>query len=101
MPFVSTGEIADLVGEEGRVGLDRLRAVVRGLVDHDGITYTKSIAPMTMPATRRVSSCPGSGTSTACRWSWMPMTGTSWRPESSVRGCWTWCSGICTGRAAR
>lgn len=34
-------EIADLVGEEGRVGLDRLRAVVRGLVDHDGITYTE------------------------------------------------------------
>lgn len=34
-------ELADLVDEEGRVGLDRLRTVVRGLVDHDGITYTE------------------------------------------------------------
>ncbi|BBY66494.1 circularly permuted type 2 ATP-grasp protein [Mycolicibacterium helvum] len=32
-------ELADLIGERGRGGLDRLRGVVRGLVDNDGITY--------------------------------------------------------------
>jgi uncharacterized circularly permuted ATP-grasp superfamily protein/uncharacterized alpha-E superfamily protein len=32
-------ELAQCVGERGRGGLDRLRAVVRGLVDNDGITY--------------------------------------------------------------
>ena len=32
-------ELADCVGERGRAGLDRLRAVVRSLVDNDGITY--------------------------------------------------------------
>lgn len=32
-------ELAEGVGERGRDGLDRLRAVVRGLVDNDGITY--------------------------------------------------------------
>jgi uncharacterized circularly permuted ATP-grasp superfamily protein/uncharacterized alpha-E superfamily protein len=32
-------EFAQCVGERGRVGLDQLRAVVRGLVDNDGITY--------------------------------------------------------------
>ncbi len=32
-------EVADLISEEGRAGLDRLRSVVRGLVDNDGITY--------------------------------------------------------------
>ena len=32
-------ELAECVGERGRGGLDRLRAVVRGLVDNDGITY--------------------------------------------------------------
>ena len=32
-------ELAEGVGERGRAGLDRLRAVVRGLVDNDGITY--------------------------------------------------------------
>ncbi len=32
-------ELADLVGERGRDGMDRLRAVLRGLVDNDGITY--------------------------------------------------------------
>ena len=32
-------ELAEVVGERGRSGLDRLRAVVRGLVDNDGITY--------------------------------------------------------------
>ncbi|MCV7415168.1 circularly permuted type 2 ATP-grasp protein [Mycolicibacterium litorale] len=32
-------ELADCVVERGRAGLDRLRAVVRNLVDHDGITY--------------------------------------------------------------
>ena len=33
-------ELADLIGERGRDGLDRLREVVRGLVDNDGISYT-------------------------------------------------------------
>lgn len=32
-------ELAAGVGERGRDGLDRLRAMVRGLVDNDGITY--------------------------------------------------------------
>jgi uncharacterized circularly permuted ATP-grasp superfamily protein/uncharacterized alpha-E superfamily protein len=32
-------ELARVVGERGRSGLDRLRAVVRGLVDNDGITF--------------------------------------------------------------
>ncbi len=32
-------ELADAVGERGRPGLDRLRSVVSGLVDNDGITY--------------------------------------------------------------
>ncbi|MGV0816131.1 circularly permuted type 2 ATP-grasp protein [Mycolicibacterium boenickei] len=32
-------ELAEGVGERGRDGLDRLRAVVRGLVDNDGISY--------------------------------------------------------------
>jgi uncharacterized circularly permuted ATP-grasp superfamily protein/uncharacterized alpha-E superfamily protein len=32
-------ELAELLGTEGRDGLDRLRSVVRGLVDNDGITY--------------------------------------------------------------
>ena len=32
-------ELADAVGERGRVGLDQLRSIVSGLVDNDGITY--------------------------------------------------------------
>lgn len=32
-------ELADLVGERGRDGMDRLRDVLRGLVDNDGISY--------------------------------------------------------------
>ena len=32
-------ELAECVGERGRGGLDELRAVVRNLVDNDGITY--------------------------------------------------------------
>ncbi|WP_349269044.1 hypothetical protein MPNTM1_04384 [Mycolicibacterium parafortuitum] len=32
-------EVADCVRDRGRGGLDRLREVVRGLVDNDGITY--------------------------------------------------------------
>ncbi|TGD90321.1 hypothetical protein BayCH28_00150 [Mycolicibacterium sp. CH28] len=32
-------ELGDLIGERGRAGLERLRGVVRGLVDNDGITY--------------------------------------------------------------
>ncbi|CAN5645175.1 circularly permuted type 2 ATP-grasp protein [soil metagenome] len=32
-------ELADVLGERGRAGLDRLRTDVRGLVDNDGITY--------------------------------------------------------------
>lgn len=32
-------ELAAGIGERGRDGLDRLRAMVRGLVDNDGITY--------------------------------------------------------------
>jgi uncharacterized circularly permuted ATP-grasp superfamily protein/uncharacterized alpha-E superfamily protein len=32
-------EFAECVGERGRVGLERLRAVVRSLVDNDGISY--------------------------------------------------------------
>ncbi|WP_156748415.1 circularly permuted type 2 ATP-grasp protein [Mycobacterium sp. 1465703.0] len=33
-------ELADTIAERGRAGLDRLRSVVRGLIDNDGITYT-------------------------------------------------------------
>ncbi|MGV7455469.1 circularly permuted type 2 ATP-grasp protein [Mycobacterium kansasii] len=33
-------ELADAVAERGRAGLDRLRTVVHGLIDHDGISYT-------------------------------------------------------------
>ena len=32
-------ELAECVGERGRGGLEQLRAVVRSLVDNDGITY--------------------------------------------------------------
>src|SRR5690242_15338288 len=32
-------ELAAAVGERGRAGLDRLRSVVNGLIDNDGITY--------------------------------------------------------------
>ncbi|WP_231589445.1 circularly permuted type 2 ATP-grasp protein [Mycobacterium haemophilum] len=32
-------ELAEVIGERGRAGLDRLRATVRALVDNDGITY--------------------------------------------------------------
>ena len=35
----SWAELAEVIGERGRPGLDRLRSVVRGLVDNDGITY--------------------------------------------------------------
>jgi uncharacterized circularly permuted ATP-grasp superfamily protein/uncharacterized alpha-E superfamily protein len=35
----SWAELADVIGERGRAGLDRLRSVVRSLVDNDGITY--------------------------------------------------------------
>ena len=34
-------ELADMVAERGRAGLDRLRSVVNGLIDNDGITYTE------------------------------------------------------------
>ena len=34
-------ELADTIAERGRAGLDRLRSVVRGLIDSDGITYTE------------------------------------------------------------
>nr|MDP9166788.1 circularly permuted type 2 ATP-grasp protein [Actinomycetota bacterium] len=34
-------ELAECVGERGRFGLDRLRSVVRGLVDNDGITFVQ------------------------------------------------------------
>jgi uncharacterized circularly permuted ATP-grasp superfamily protein/uncharacterized alpha-E superfamily protein len=34
-------ELAECVGEQGRFGLERLRSVVRGLVDNDGITFTQ------------------------------------------------------------
>lgn len=37
-------EVADAIAERGRAGLDRLRSVVRGLIDNDGITYT-DVAP--------------------------------------------------------
>ncbi|ORA09383.1 circularly permuted type 2 ATP-grasp protein [Mycobacterium asiaticum] len=33
-------ELADVIAERGRPGLDRLRSVVHSLIDHDGITYT-------------------------------------------------------------
>lgn len=33
-------EVADTIAERGRMGLDRLRSVVRSLIDSDGITYT-------------------------------------------------------------
>jgi uncharacterized circularly permuted ATP-grasp superfamily protein/uncharacterized alpha-E superfamily protein len=32
-------ELADVVGDRGRAGLNRLRSAVQGLVDNDGITY--------------------------------------------------------------
>jgi uncharacterized circularly permuted ATP-grasp superfamily protein/uncharacterized alpha-E superfamily protein len=32
-------ELAAVIGDRGRAGLDRLRTVVRGLVENDGITY--------------------------------------------------------------
>lgn len=32
-------DLADVLGERGRSGLDRMRTDVRGLVDNDGITY--------------------------------------------------------------
>ncbi|WP_046322028.1 hypothetical protein, partial [Mycobacterium sp. UM_Kg1] len=35
-------ELADCVSDRGRGGLDRLRDVVRGLVDNDGITYVRT-----------------------------------------------------------
>lgn len=35
-------ELADCVRDRGRGGLDRLRAVVRDLVDNDGITYVQT-----------------------------------------------------------
>jgi uncharacterized circularly permuted ATP-grasp superfamily protein/uncharacterized alpha-E superfamily protein len=35
----SWAELAEIIGKRGRAGLDRLRGVVRGLVDNDGITY--------------------------------------------------------------
>ncbi|CAN5455046.1 circularly permuted type 2 ATP-grasp protein [soil metagenome] len=35
----SWAELAEVIGDRGRSGLDRLRTVVRGLVDNDGITY--------------------------------------------------------------
>ncbi len=34
-------ELADAVAQRGRAGLDRLRSVVDGLIDNDGITYTE------------------------------------------------------------
>ena len=34
-------ELAECVGERGRGGLNRLRSVVRGLVDNDGITFVQ------------------------------------------------------------
>ncbi|WP_232066778.1 circularly permuted type 2 ATP-grasp protein [Mycobacterium parmense] len=34
-------ELADTVAERGRAGLDRLRSVVHGLIDNDGISYTE------------------------------------------------------------
>jgi uncharacterized circularly permuted ATP-grasp superfamily protein/uncharacterized alpha-E superfamily protein len=37
-------ELADVIAERGRAGLDRLRSVVHGLIDNDGITYT-DVAP--------------------------------------------------------
>ncbi|OBF18083.1 hypothetical protein A5725_20510 [Mycobacterium kubicae] len=37
-------EVADAIAERGRSGLDLLRSVVDGLIDHDGITYTE-VAP--------------------------------------------------------
>jgi uncharacterized circularly permuted ATP-grasp superfamily protein/uncharacterized alpha-E superfamily protein len=33
-------EVADAIAERGRNGLNRLRSVVRGAIDNDGITYT-------------------------------------------------------------
>src|SRR4051812_13196751 len=34
-------ELAECVADRGRGGLEHLRAVVRGLVDNDGITYVQ------------------------------------------------------------
>ena len=34
-------ELAEVVGERGRIGLNQLRSTVRGLVDNDGITYVQ------------------------------------------------------------
>ncbi len=38
-------ELAECVGERGRFGLERLRSVVRGLVDNDGITFVQMDPP--------------------------------------------------------
>ena len=38
-------ELAECVGERGQFGLDRLRSVVRGLVDNDGITFVQVDQP--------------------------------------------------------
>lgn len=38
-------EFADLIFERGRDGLDRLRDVLRGLIDDDGITYIETDRP--------------------------------------------------------
>ncbi|HJT94772.1 MAG TPA: hypothetical protein VJ777_23020, partial [Mycobacterium sp.] len=35
-------ELAECIGERGRGGLNQLRAVVRSLVDNDGITYIQT-----------------------------------------------------------
>ncbi|WP_437340011.1 circularly permuted type 2 ATP-grasp protein [Mycobacterium asiaticum] len=43
-------ELADEIAECGRIGLDRLRSVVRSLIDHDGITYTGVADPHTREA---------------------------------------------------
>ncbi|KKE99093.1 circularly permuted type 2 ATP-grasp protein [Mycolicibacterium obuense] len=51
-------ELAECVTDRGRAGLDRLRAVVRDLVDNDGITYSGSGDESGMPGPWQLDALP-------------------------------------------
>ncbi|MCW2735158.1 MAG: hypothetical protein JWR13_5974 [Mycobacterium sp.] len=59
-------ELAECVKERGRFGLDRLRSVVRGLVDNDGITFVQVDHSVGRPATDAVTN--GDGTQVPGPW---------------------------------
>ena len=96
-------ELAECVGERGRGGLDQLRAVVRGLVDNDGITYVQiDPARETRSPTATAPRCRARGTSTHCRCWCRPRTGTCWNPVwCNAPGCSTPCSPTSTARGGR